>query len=66
MKKQKKLSLGTIKVQSFVTSFSWELSKDEQKRVYGGTDRVWMCPPNYLTTLTTDSYSKTKECLLLG
>ncbi len=61
MKKQKKLSLETIKVQSFVTSFSWELSKGEQKKVYGGTDRVWMCPPNYLTG---EFYYKTKECLL--
>ena len=63
MEKQKKLSLETIKVESFVTSVSWELSKDEQKRVYGGTDRVWMCPPNYLTV---ESYIKTSDCLLLA
>ena len=60
MKEEKKLSLETIKVQSFVTALSSELSEKEQAKVYGGTDRVWMCQPNYLTN---DSFDKPRKCL---
>lgn len=62
MKEEKKLSLESIKVQSFVTALSSELSEKEQEKIYGGTDRVWMCQPNYITN---QSFDKNKECLLI-
>lgn len=43
MKKTKKFKLENLNVQSFVTSL--KLNDDEQKKIYGGTDRVWMCGP---------------------
>lgn len=39
MKKKKKLGLGAIRIQSFVTS----LESVEQKAVFGGSDRWFIC-----------------------
>ena len=60
MKEEKKLSLETIKVQSFVTALSSELSEKEQGKIFGGTDRVWMCQPNYFAN---ESFDKPRKCI---